>query len=486
MSAHPGPRRPIGGTERGIRCLGAAAAIAIAAFALAATGCAAKRPPVNPELRDRTERNPIVVIPGITGTQLLDRETGAVAWGRGRNLLVPRDRGYGSALPIDGSPPAKVAGDPVWGFRFLGAIPVRVYGEIERWLTANGYVTGDLDAPTPDATLYFFPYDWRRGAAEAAGALRDALERLRDVHGGTGARPVRIDVLCQSNAAQIARYFVKYGGAPIEDAEAGTARPLEGVLFERVVFVGSAQSGSLRVLREMNRGRRYVPWVGRKTFPEALFGFPSLYEALPLLDDDRFIDASGTPVDASLADPGDWERYGWSVFDPKVATRVERAGRPDLFGTLEDRRAFLAAQLDRARRLQRLLMRDVADFPPTKYHVVGSAYAPTTARAVLTRDGDGWLTSFTDDRAVRRDAFLHGVAAAPGDGHATFESQVAMSPQEIAALAGPPWHVDRPHFKIILDRGVWEHLARLLADPHPPISGKVPATRGDPRKGDGS
>ena len=36
-------------------------------------------------------RTPVVLIPGITGSKLRDRDTGTVRWGNTRSLFFPRD-----------------------------------------------------------------------------------------------------------------------------------------------------------------------------------------------------------------------------------------------------------------------------------------------------------------------------------------------------------------------------------------------------------
>ena len=85
-------------------------------------------------------------------------------------------------------------------------------------LEANGYTLGDLDDPRPGESLFVFDYDWRRGNVESARMLSQALERLRVARGESA---LSVDLICQSNAARLARYYLKYDGASLADAEAG-------------------------------------------------------------------------------------------------------------------------------------------------------------------------------------------------------------------------------------------------------------------------
>jgi len=265
----------------------------------------------------------------------------------------------------------------------------------------------------------------------------------------------------------VCRYYAKYGTADLEQAERGV-RLVDRVRVERVILVGTANGGALRMLREMSLGRRYVKWLGRKMLPETLFTFRSLFEGLPIYRDDLFFDTDGRPSEADVFRATDWVRYGWSVFDPKTADRLERRGRSDLFGTESERLAYLERNLDRARRLHRVLEADPPGFDPPRYYAVQDAYRFTPERAMLTPTREGFRTAYHDERPVSRDPYLRALARAPGDGHATIESQLRLSPAEKGSLGAPPACATGGHFAVILDpaaqRWILEFL-REAADP---------------------
>ncbi|HEV2847007.1 MAG TPA: hypothetical protein VG477_19275, partial [Thermoanaerobaculia bacterium] len=374
---------------------------------------------------------PVIFVPGVTGVVLRDTRTGEIVWGRGRNLLGPRDQGHGLALPlVEGS--GQPVLEPVAPIDRLILFGIRkpIYGPIRALLTRAGYVQGRLESPRPGETLFLFAYDWRRDLTESAGLLRRQLEELRRAR---GRERLEVDLICQSSGAHLCRYLTKYGGVPQPEAEAGRGGLPPTLAVRRLVLVGSSNGGSLRILRELDRGRRYVPLVGRWIRSEVLFTFPSLFQDLPIYRRDLFLDADGKPLDIDLFDPESWRRYGWSIYN-KEAVRRLREGAPRFLGGPAERDAYLVRALSSARRFQELLRADAPGFGKTRIYVVGSADQPTPDRAVVVREGDDWRRYFTGDKFLRRRPKLDALATVPGDEHATLTSQDWLSPQEQAAL----------------------------------------------------
>jgi hypothetical protein len=262
------------------------------------------------------------------------------------------------------------------------------------------------------------------------------------------------------------RYFLKFGGATLQQAEAGLATPPPGVQAGKLILVGTDNAGALQSLRTLNRGRSYLPLLGRRILPEALFTFESVFETLPGDGTDLFFDRDGQLLDVDLFEAENWRRFGWSVFDPEVRRRLDRRAHEELFADEDARLVYLSGVLDRARRLHRLLARDVRGFGRSRYYLIQNAYRPTGRRAMLTRDLQGeWQTRFASDEAVRREPYLYSLAAVPGDGYATQESQIGMSPQELAALARPPVYVPEKHRDIIRHPATQRWILEFLAEP---------------------
>lgn len=424
-------------------------------FALAALSCACgpRRSPLLQPLLERERKTPVVLIPGVTGSMLREGETGKVRWGNARGFFFPHDGGYGLARPIPADTPDDLETfAPILQVTLLGIWKVDIYAALQRLMEANGYRPGNLDDPRPDDTFFFFPYDWRYSNGDAVRELARKLENLRRVR---GEDTLHVDFVCQSNAARIARFFVKYGGASLEQAEAGTAHRPADVAVDKLILLGTANGGGLRTLRDMNRGRKYVGMIGRKLQPETIFTMWSPYEALPLYREDWFYDGAGESVDADLTDAADWRRFGWSIYGREAAARLHKAGRTDLFGDEAQREDYLAAALDRAVRLHRLLVDDVADPGATRYYAIQSRSQPTLARALLEEKKGRWRTRFEGAGPAARE---------PGDGHATLASQAWLAPQERAALAHDTVYVDAEHRKIVLSREAQRWILEFLLD----------------------
>ncbi len=402
----------------------------------------------------------MVVVPGITGSKLADRETGKLAWGSGARLLGPRDGGYGLALSLgDRQAGAELVATAALEHIRLAFIKKEVYGPIVRLLEEHGYQRGDLARPRPGDDVFLFAYDWRRDNEAVIAKLHDELEALRRARGDDR---LEVDLVCQSNGAHICRYLAKYGKASFEDASAGRAAAGRGgapanLDVRKVILIGTSNGGSLRILRELDRGRRYIPLVGRWIRPETLFTFASLYQDLPTYRDGYFLDGDGGELDVDLFDAANWEKYGWSIFGDAARRRAAR--RPDLFGGPEEWRAYLEKTLARARLFHRLLASDPPSFATPRYYLIQNASDPTPERAVLERGDDGWELLFTGDRKLARRGGLHEKASALGDGHATARSQMHLSPRESAAIAAEPFHVAGDHFELILNP---KSLGRLL------------------------
>lgn len=393
---------------------------------------------------------PVIFVPGVTGVILRDSRTGEVAWGLGRNLLRPRDDAYTLALPLGKQASGLPTLEPVAPIDQLSLFGIRkpIYGPIRSLLTEEGWVPGNLESPRAGDSLFFFAYDWRRDLTESAALLRRQLEGLRRAQ---GSERLEVDLICQSSGAHLCRYLAKYGGVPMDEADQAGREGLPPTLaVRRLVLVGSSNGGSLRILREVDRGRRYVPLVGRWMRPEVLLTFPSLFQDLPIYRRDLFLDAAGRPLDVDLFDPQSWRRFGWSIYKEETARRLRKRGVPPFLGSQEEQEAHLRDMLTRGRRFQELLRKDAPGFGQTRLYVVGSTDQPTPDRAVLAQDGEEWRTYFTGDPYLRRRPALLALATARGDEHATLASQDWLSPQEQAAMALPPRRVRGGHFEALL------------------------------------
>ncbi len=295
------------------RCRRVPTSVALAAVVVASLGCSQVSSPVQETVPVASERRPVVFVPGVTGVGLRDESTQELVWGQGKNLIRPHDRGHGMALSLTASHPGPrlLPGGVILELKLFGFVRFKIYQELVDLFQASGYRLGDLEQPRPADDFFLFSYDWRQDNVSSAMRLADQLETLRRVR---GQEALRIDLICQSNGAHVCRYFTKYGGLNLEEAESGDPRSHSGLTVENLILVGASNGGSIRVLRELNRGRKYVDVIGRYWSPETLFTFASLYQDLPIYTTDLFVDENAQPLPVDLFDAENWQRYQWSIY----------------------------------------------------------------------------------------------------------------------------------------------------------------------------
>ncbi len=147
-----------------------------------------------------------------------------------------------------------------------------------------------------------------------------------------------------------------------------------------------------------------------------------------------FVDSQGHFVQASLYNPADWEKYGWSVFDPKRRKKLQRvltarmgkaAGVKAYDEQVALERAFLEKALHRARRFQEALRKGDPreEASRVQYVVMGADCQPTPFRAQLSLRRGAWQTFFKAPNPRMR-AVLFGL----GDGSVTKESLLGYYP----------------------------------------------------------
>jgi hypothetical protein len=273
-----------------------------------------------------------------------------------------------------------------------------------------------------------------------------------------------VDLVCQSNGAHVCRYLAKFGDASLEAAEAGGTGPPPELTIRKLVLLGSSNGGSIRILRELHKGRNYLPVIGRRFLPETLFSCPSMFLDLPVYRDDCFVDETGRTLEVDLFDPAAWKTYGWSIFSPSTSRRLEREPRPDLFFDTPTRLAYLGRVLRRGRRTLDLLHEDGPTAARRIYSIQSRDRDDTPDRAMLRRRGEEWDLFFPDDPEISRNPTLLRHTTAAGDGHATVESQRWLSTQERQRSA-PTLYSRGGHLEMVYDDRTLELLLQALAEP---------------------
>lgn len=370
------------------------ALLSLAAAVPALTACATTRGAAPADLRiiynrpaqhHRPDRNPIIVIPGILGSRLVDVSTRQTIWGafdgKAASPTNPEDLRR-IALPLTGALNDRPDADNVEPEGVLDHVSVRLagipfqlrqYAHILATLGAGGYRDqalglGGIDYGGDHFTCFQFAFDWRRDNAENAGALKRFMDAQRlyvaeqyQSRFGMAVTPqsIQFDVVAHSMGALLLRYFLRYGDQPLNDADPDPALDWSGVPYVgRAILVAPPNAGSALGLKHLVQGED----LGRPVFPfypPALLGsFPALYQLLPRARHHALLLAGdpGRPV-ADLLAPELWRANRWGLADPGQAP-VLAALLPDVASASARAEIALARQgelLSRARRFQAAL-----------------------------------------------------------------------------------------------------------------------------------
>lgn len=393
--------------------------------------------------QSHVDRNPIIVIPGILGTRLVEREHGRVVWGRLGSGAVDHASPEGMrwmALPMsageasdDGVTTDGVLGEMeiAWGldFRF------KAYSGMLAAFGLGGYL--DPSQPGMNAinygddhfTCFQFAYDWRRSCAENAALLGAFIEEKRRyvarerrrLYGSSA--PVKFDIAAHSMGGLVARYYLRYGKRPLDPGGRMPVTWAGARHVEKLIVVGTPNGGSVYAFRDLAEGFKLGPMLPR--IPAAVIGtMPSVYELLPPEGDGAVIDEHSRPL--PYYDVAVWEQRGWGLLDPAHAddlkTLMPRV--PDAKERRQRARAYLAGMLRNARAFHRAIN---SQSPPPRgldlYSFAGDA-EPTASRVQVSAGrGLRLIDWIPGDNSVTRASVLRDLRG-PGQASRRLETPI--------------------------------------------------------------
>ncbi|HEX5085396.1 MAG TPA: hypothetical protein VFY40_25445 [Blastocatellia bacterium] len=441
------------------------------ASAVALTGC--QKRPFQPNLPQvyfpppaaRQGKPPVIFIPGILGSYLVNRRTGETVW---PDLRVDSDA---IALPISSPVLAQntddvVATEVVEDAKVSALIPeIAIYRPmLEALERYGGYQRGRFDAPPPGGdcdTIYLFAYDWRRDVVESARALGCMIEELKLKLG----RPdLRFDIVAHSMGGLVARYYAMYGERDVLDAPVACPDWSGARNMNRIIMIATPNAGSINALRVLLRGFSalsfaapfgYLPRNYGRRLPFARVGsrvtftIPAIYQLLPPGGQARFFSDSLSPLPVDLYDVETWRRYRWSAaFDDTFRRReFERLGarlgpdpaRVESLRRAAERERFLQAVLHRSEAFHAALAVNCPPPPTLRFMFIGGDCIPTLDGVVIVNGlfprAVFGLAEFRGDKRMRLKAA--DLLFNPGDGTITRQSLFGRPPDSRPAVAIP-------------------------------------------------
>ncbi|MGB7202079.1 MAG: hypothetical protein WBD16_07400 [Pyrinomonadaceae bacterium] len=439
-----------------------------------------------------TGKPPVIIIPGVSGSELVDPKTKEKAW-----FSIKRNKADDLRLPVTspflGNNRDKLkVGDIIREVELPVLPDVEVYKNLLEALKARGYTEATWDNPRSSDVFYVFPYDWRRDNVETAHLL---IRKITATKAKLQKPQLKFDIIAHSMGGLISRYAAMYGLAqpPFANPKptwSGAAH------INKLMMFGTPNEGSFSAFETLVKGypiiaERNLPFVDDLR-PEDVFTSPAAFQLLPHNGTAKFLDDDLKPMTIDIYDPQNWLKYGWTpLADPKFLGKLKDAAalarankdvKPERLkpnAALDDRiianttsaqvRAYLASVLKRAKRFHAAL-----DAPSTEAPIQIFAYGgncePTLNAVVLLRNEkkNSWETVF-DARDIKRDGRgeikkeqVRSTLFAPGDGRVTKSSLLADSATNKIYTPTASFLACGSHTKLFLEKPIQDSFLSAL------------------------
>jgi len=354
-------------------------------------------------------RNPVIVIPGILGSKLINKTTGQIVWGAFEKDYANPKKREGAMLiahPMKIGKSLSVLRDNVYPNGALDRVRVRIFGlsfllnayiNILSSLGVGGYVDetlaegGFVDYGDKHFTCFQFAYDWRRDNVENAKLLHKfILEKRNYIRGefkkryGVDKDDIKFDIVAHSMGGLVTRYFLRYGDANLPENEDNFEITWKGANYvDKVIIVGTPNAGSLNALDQLVNGKKIGPFL--PTYTSTIIStMPSVYQLLPRTRHKRVLDEDGKPID--ILDPDTWNKYRWGLANDNRPAELKKLFPEGLDESIikETAQDHLEKSLRRAKLFHESL--DIPAVPPDSLELYLIAADAVQTPSVITVD----------------------------------------------------------------------------------------------------
>ena len=283
-------------------------------------------------------QNPIIVIPGILGSNITNLENENTLWGdfgesfanpdadeNLRMIALPMQMGKtldqlqgistadGSLRYIKGS----VAGIPISINTYASMLSALGVGEQQGAGASLNKLDDYIDDRRNEANAFEFSYDWRRSMDENAVRLGEYIRQVtRFVQLQRGSHePIKFDIVAHSMGGLITRYYLQYGEQLLP---AGDAMPIANwsgsAQIERVVLIAPPNGGALPGLDCLLTGIPKNPITPRYD-PVVLGTLPAVYQLFPRLRYKMFRRSDADEQHSDFMNTDLWLEMNWGLAD---------------------------------------------------------------------------------------------------------------------------------------------------------------------------
>ncbi len=296
---------------------------------------------------------PVIVIPGVLGSNLVDKDTGQSAWGvfYGDYLSPSTPAGIQALALRPQSLPLSEYETPLipdgvmksFEYKVLGlTIEANAYLHIMQTLGVGGFRDEALYPLSPDYgdkhfTCFQFAYDWRLSNATNAKKLHEfILQKKKYVSKETEKRygiqlnDIKFNIVSHSMGGLLSRYYARYGAQPL---------PKEGLPeldwsgaehINHLFLLSVPNQGSVVSLKDAILGKEIPNKLIKKAvgipvdqYPPELIGtYPSIYEMFPRERHFGLVNENWEKLDLLSIELWKKQKWGLAGGDLKILRKI--------------------------------------------------------------------------------------------------------------------------------------------------------------------